>query len=65
MYLQKYGYMNESSSNSASLISEEAVSIAIKDFQRFAGLEESGKLNWFTNLSLNFYLLQNTVSNKN
>ena len=43
MYLQKYGYMNESSSNSASLISEEAVSLAIKDFQRFAGLAETGK----------------------
>ncbi|XP_035233830.1 stromelysin-3-like [Stegodyphus dumicola] len=45
MYLQKYGYMNESSSNSASLVSEEAVSLAIKDFQRFAGLVETGKLD--------------------
>ncbi|GFQ67428.1 matrix metalloproteinase-24 [Trichonephila clavata] len=45
MYLQKYGYMNESSSNSASLISEQAVSSAIKDFQRFAGLAETGELD--------------------
>lgn len=45
MYLQKYGYMNESSSNSASLISQEAVSSAIKDFQRFAGLAETGELD--------------------
>ncbi|KAG8201984.1 hypothetical protein JTE90_027456 [Oedothorax gibbosus] len=45
MYLQRYGYMNESNSNSASLISGEAVSSAIKDFQRFAGLLETGELD--------------------
>lgn len=45
MYLQKYGYMNDSNPNTASLISAAAFSNAIKDFQRFAGLAETGNLD--------------------
>ncbi|GBM80822.1 hypothetical protein AVEN_33430-1 [Araneus ventricosus] len=44
MYLQKYGFMNESSSNSASLVSQKAVQTAIKEFQRFSGMPETGDI---------------------
>ncbi|XP_076350925.1 collagenase 3-like [Tachypleus tridentatus] len=45
MYLKHYGYMNETSSKSSSLIDYDSLKIAIKDFQRFAGLNETGELD--------------------
>ncbi|KAG9510208.1 Matrix metalloproteinase-14 [Fragariocoptes setiger] len=44
-YLQRYGYMNESSGSANNLISEEAFHEAIMSFQRFAGLRETGQLD--------------------
>lgn len=43
-YLQKYGYMNESM-GSANLISESSFKEAIRIFQRFVGLNETGNLD--------------------
>lgn len=40
-YLQRYGYMNETSGN-ANLISEDSFSEAVMNFQRFAGIPETG-----------------------
>ncbi|XP_022253215.1 50 kDa hatching enzyme-like, partial [Limulus polyphemus] len=45
MYLNHYGYMNETSSKSSSLIDYGSLTIAIKDFQRFAGLNETGVID--------------------
>ncbi|RWS30356.1 Matrix metalloproteinase-14-like protein [Leptotrombidium deliense] len=44
LYLQRYGYLNESMNN-AKLIPESVYENAIKDFQRFAGINETGKLD--------------------
>ncbi|XP_027206190.2 matrix metalloproteinase 1 isoform X2 [Dermatophagoides pteronyssinus] len=45
-YLQRFGYMNESEDSASShLISENIYSQAIMEFQRFAGLNESGILD--------------------
>lgn len=45
MYLQRFGYMDQNRGNSASLLTEESVTMAIKDFQRFANLNETGILD--------------------
>lgn len=45
MYLQRFGYMDQTKGNSASLLTEETVINSIKDFQRFAGLNETGILD--------------------
>lgn len=45
IYLQRFGYMNES--GAANLIAIDKYQDAIKDFQRFSGINETGKLpNW-------------------
>lgn len=46
--------MNETSA--ASLISEKAFSEAIMEFQRFAGMNETGKFTLDLDLHLNFYI---------
>ncbi|KAG8201980.1 hypothetical protein JTE90_027453 [Oedothorax gibbosus] len=43
-YLRKYGYI-DSSTSGGSLVGEETVSNAVKDFQRFAGLSTTGNLD--------------------
>ena len=53
--MQRFGYMNETSA--ASLISEKAFSEAIMEFQRFAGMNETGKFTLDLDLHLNFYVL--------
>nr|XP_046913387.1 matrix metalloproteinase-19-like isoform X2 [Dermatophagoides farinae] len=45
-YLQRFGYMNESEDSASShLISENIYSHAVMEFQRFAGINESGILD--------------------
>ena len=46
VYLQRYGYMSAPNSNSGanSLISEDSFSSAVREFQKFAGISETGKL---------------------
>ena len=46
-YLQRYGYMNESSAN-ANLIAEESFQEAVVAFQRFAGIPETGQVDSLT-----------------
>jgi matrix metalloproteinase-14 (membrane-inserted) len=43
LYLQRFGYMNESAA--ANLISEKTYSNAVMEFQRFAGINETGILD--------------------
>lgn len=43
-YLQKFGYMNETTDTAQNLISENIYSHAVMEFQRFAGLNETGRL---------------------
>ena len=47
MYLSKFGYMEEANKDmrTASLLHPSAVSNAIAEFQRFAGLNETGELD--------------------
>eukprot|EP00094_Tigriopus_californicus_P012504 TCALIF_12089-PA protein Name:"Similar to Mmp14 Matrix metalloproteinase-14 (Rattus norvegicus)" AED:0.09 eAED:0.09 QI:65/1/0.8/1/1/1/5/0/473 len=46
MYLMKYGYMDETgSSKSAALIHPDAIKESIMEFQRFAGLNETGVMD--------------------
>ena len=47
MYLMKYGYMDEVSSSprSASLLHPDVMRNSIAEFQRFAGLAETGDLD--------------------
>ena len=52
-YLQKFGYMNESSGPGANLLSEAAFKGAVREFQRFAQLNESGILDQDTLLMMN------------
>ena len=42
-FLQRFGYMNESTDAAQNLISENTYSHALAEFQRFAGLNETGK----------------------
>ncbi|XP_067014359.2 matrix metalloproteinase-14 isoform X2 [Anabrus simplex] len=45
MYLSKYGYMNQPNTRGGAIISQEAVSRAITEFQAFAGLNVTGELD--------------------
>ena len=48
MYLMRYGYMDQMSSGSgqtANLLSPDALKDSILEFQRFAGLEETGEMD--------------------
>lgn len=48
LFLQKFGYLNETNGyRTGAILGPDAISIAIKDFQRFVGLEETGKCEWF------------------
>lgn len=47
-YLQRYGYMNGTMSNSSNLISEDSFQNAIVSFQRFAGIPETGSIDHMT-----------------
>ncbi|KAI2810198.1 calcium ion binding [Blomia tropicalis] len=44
-YLQRFGYMNESTDAAQNLISENTYLFALAEFQRFAGLNETGLLD--------------------
>ncbi|KAJ8310167.1 hypothetical protein KUTeg_012032 [Tegillarca granosa] len=44
-YLQKYGYIPKGSSESGALMSHRSIEKAVKQFQRFAGLKITGKLD--------------------
>lgn len=46
VYLQRYGYMGAPNSHSEAnnLISEDSFSSAVKEFQKFAGISETGEL---------------------
>lgn len=46
LYLKNFGYIEESTGG---IIGLEAVSIAIKDFQKFAGLSETGNCTLINN----------------
>ncbi|KAK7081846.1 putative peptidoglycan binding domain [Halocaridina rubra] len=50
MYLTKFGYMDPASTNpnSGALLSAESVEKSIKEFQAFAGLEQTGQLDEVT-----------------
>lgn len=45
-YLQKYGYMSAQQANAVSnnLMHEDSLAEAIRDFQRFASINETGEL---------------------
>ncbi|XP_022251649.1 matrix metalloproteinase-16-like [Limulus polyphemus] len=45
MYLKKFGYVDETSDKSSSLTDFNSLENSIKDFQRFAGLSETGVLD--------------------
>lgn len=46
LYLQKYGYMNALTNSEANnLISEDSFSDAVKSFQKFAGINETGTID--------------------
>lgn len=53
-YLQRFGYMNESTDAAQNLISENTYSHALMDFQRFAGLNETGMQITAFNYCLSF-----------
>ncbi|XP_064455146.1 stromelysin-3-like [Ornithodoros turicata] len=44
-YLQKFGYVKMTRNRTGALLSSQALSAAIKDFQRFAGLPATGQLD--------------------
>lgn len=56
MYLKKFGYLEDSAGQETSALrAQEVVSNAIKDFQRFAGLNETGNcatINILKNVSI-------------
>lgn len=41
-YLERFGFMNESQKSKASLLSAEAFSDSVKEYQRFAQINETG-----------------------
>ncbi len=50
MYLMRYGYMDGGSGQTANLLSPDALKDSIKEFQRFAGIEETGIMDGQTEL---------------
>ena len=44
--MQRFGYMNESTDAAQNLISENTYLFALAEFQRFAGLNETGTYSW-------------------
>ena len=42
-YLERFGFMNESHKSKASLMSQESLSEAIREYQRFAQINETGE----------------------
>lgn len=54
LFLQKFGYLNETNGyRTGAILGPDAISIAIKDFQRFVGLEETGELDNDTLIMMN------------